>query len=137
MTREKINEYIALRWNLAKDVTILDALRNTAEPRAQILTGMPHAPGFSDKTGELAVEIADISTEIEKMQDRIKSMEPEMLDFIESIQDVQVRIIFRLRLLHTMSWQEIAKAVGGRNSTHGVRNTYYRNLKKLCLRDTP
>ena len=132
MTKQEMNEYISLRKELAKAQSMRDALRIAAEPGAQVLTGLPHAPGYTDRVGDLAAEISDVSGEMERLQSSIREREPSVQAFIAAIQDNQTRIIFRLRILHTLTWAEIAKAIGGNNTASGVRSSYYRYIKNCC-----
>ena len=136
MTKRELNEHIALRKELARVQTMRASLRIAAEPGAQVLTGTPHAPGYADKLGNLAAEIADVTAELERIQAAVRRQEPEVTAFINQIQDNQTRIIFRLRVLHAMSWSAIARAVGGKNTAHGIKNAYYRGLRKWCPPDT-
>ena len=134
MTLQELNQHARLRRELAKAQQIRESLRTAAEPGAQAITGMPHAPGYRDKLGDLAAEIADISNEIERLQERIREQEPEISDFINSIWDGQTRMIFRLRFLRGMGWADIARAVGGGNTAGSVKSVYYRYTKKRHLK---
>ena len=132
MTKQRINDYIALRKELAEAEAMQEALRSAAEPGAQVLTGMPHTPGYADRIGDLAAEIADISSTIEALQGRISCFDTEIQTFIETIPDNFTRMIFRLRLFHVLSWGEIATVLGGRNTASGAYSIYYRYIKKHC-----
>ena len=59
MTLKELNGHFVLRERLARAKEMLASLQAAACPGAQVLTGMPHAPGVSDKVGDLAVEIAE------------------------------------------------------------------------------
>ena len=131
MTLRDLNAHAELRRRLAKAGEIKAALEIAAEPGAQNLTGMPHPPGYGDKLGDLAAEIADVSREMEELRVRIQRQEPEIISFISAIPDGRTRLIFRLRFLRCMTWTEVAKAVGGKNTNSGVRKTCFRYLDTL------
>lgn len=99
MTLQELNRHFELRERLDKANEMLDALRAAACPGAQVLTGMPHSTGVKDKVGDLAVEIADMDTRIQFLEDEIKTGEETILPFIRSIEDDQTRLIFRLRFI--------------------------------------
>lgn len=113
----------------------LAALQEKAHTRAigaQVITGMPHASGVRDKVADLVV---DLVVETEELEEEIKSVEKEMAqvereisDYIKTIPDIQTRLIFRLRFLRCMTWDEVATTIGGRNTVSGVKKTCYRYL---------
>lgn len=134
MTLQDLNQHAQLRRELAKAERLRENLRTAAEPGAQALTGLPHVPGWRDKLGDLAAEIADVSGEIERLRARIREQEPDISAFIHSIWDGQTRTIFHLRFLRGLGWGDIARAVGGGNTAGSVRIICHRYLKKRHIR---
>ena len=130
MTRDKLNRNIELLRDLRKNRDLRAALETAAGPGAQVITGMPHAPGYRDKLGDLAAEIADISGEIQRIQMELAEQEPEITEFINSIQDGQTRTIFRLRFQRGMGWGEVATAMGGGNKANTLRQICFRYLRR-------
>ena len=49
-------------------------------------------------------------------------------EFVESIENDQTRMIFRLRFLRCLTWGEVAAVIGGRNTEDGVKSACYRYL---------
>lgn len=90
---------------------------------------MPHAPGVSDKVGDLAVEIADLKDQIALLREEIAVEEQKVSAFIGAIENDQTRMIFRLRFLRCLTWGEVADVIGGRNTEAGVKNVCYRYLE--------
>ncbi|MFQ8761811.1 MAG: hypothetical protein ACLSAF_22430 [Intestinimonas sp.] len=129
MTLQELSQYFKLREQLARDEEILESLRATACPGAQVLTGMPHATGVRDKVGDLAVEIADMKERIRYLREEIGQEESRVTAFISGIENDQTRMIFRLRFLRCLTWGEVAAVVGGRNTESSVKNTCYRYLE--------
>lgn len=89
---------------------------------------MPHAPGVRDKVGDLAVEIADMTERIRYLKEEIDGAEAAVTEFVESIENDQTRMIFRLRFLRCLTWGEVAAVIGGRNTEDGVKSACYRYL---------
>jgi len=89
---------------------------------------MPHAPGVRDKVGDLAVEIADMTERIRYLKEEIDRAEAAVTEFVESIENDQTRMIFRLRFLRCLTWGEVAAVIGGRNTEDGVKSACYRYL---------
>lgn len=135
MTREQLYNHFSLRQELVQAKEVLDSLRAAASPGAQTLTGMPHAPGVTDKTGELAAEIVDMEQEVQRIHDAIEQEEPEIVAFISTIKNGRTRTIFRLRLLKGLSWKEIAAVMGQWTSTGSVRTAFHAYLRKETRKD--
>ena len=59
MTLQELSKYYKLHERLERNREMLSSLYAAAGPGAQVITGMPHAPGVSDKVGDLAAELWD------------------------------------------------------------------------------
>lgn len=129
MTLQDLSRYYKLRERLSRDEEILSSFEDKACPGAQVLTGMPHTPGVSDKVGNLAVEIADLKDQIDLLREEIAAEELRVTAFISAIENDQTRMIFRLRFLRCLTWGEVAAVIGGRNTEAGVKNICYRYLE--------
>lgn len=130
MTLENLNQHLELVNELKKAKEMLQSLWNAAYPGGQVLTGMPHAPGVKDKIGDLGIEIADLETEIEAIEIRVKKSEAFVSAYITKIPDIQTRMIFRLRYCRGLTWKEVANVLGGGNTENGVRMMCYRQLNE-------
>ena len=108
---------------------MLASFESKAYPSAQVLTGMPPVIGIRDKVGDLAAEIADIKEQIAVLQRAIVQEEQRLEVLISGIEDDQTRMIFRLRFLRCLTWGEVAKLIGGRNTEAAVKNACYRYLE--------
>lgn len=128
MTLNELNEHLELIKQKNKAQELLDSFWAKAHPGAQVLDGMPHAPGINDKVGYLAAEIADIQTEIDQLNAMIVESEKEILVFIQNIKDLQLRLIFRFRFLYGKPWKEVADIVGRWSTEDSVRCACYRYL---------
>lgn len=129
MTKQDLNHHLALRQRLEEARELLASLEAAAGPRAQQLDGMPHASGISDRTGDLAAEIADARAVIDGLQAEIACSETAAASWIGSIDDMQTRMIFRLRYIRGLSWKDVAALIGGGNTDRSVRLRAYRYEK--------
>lgn len=137
MTLERLQQHFDLRNKLLSDIEILRSLRDRAYPGGQALTGMPRGNDIYDKTGMLAIEIASMEDLIDELKAKVTFDEKEIVDYIATIDDHQVRMYFRLRYLHCMTWKEVASTIGGMNTEDGVKSACYRQLGKLQPSDAP
>ena len=109
MTLQELSKYYKLHERLERNREMLSSLYAAAGPGAQIITGMPHAPGVSDKVGDLAAELWDLQSKIEYLEQRCAEEKKKLEKYIGDIKDDQTRMIFRLRFIHC-----IDLAPGGR-----------------------
>ena len=128
MTMDELNQHLALRQQLQRDREILASLETRAVPGAQVLTGMPHAPGVVAKVEIFAVEIADFRERIRALEDEIREQQKAVEAFIDGIEPDWVRLIFRLRFIHALQWKEVAYMLGGDNTEERVKRLCYRYM---------
>lgn len=130
MTLEDLNQHLMLRDELNKAEEMLEALRLAAGPSTPKLTGMLHAPGVSDKVGDLAVEIADLSNRIDELRKEVVEQEIPIEAFVSRIQDNQTRLVFRLRFLRGLSWKEVSQVLGRFTTESSIKTTCYRYFRE-------
>ena len=131
MTLDELNRHLDLITELKKAQDMLQSLWNAAYPGGQVLTGMPHAPGVKDKIGDLAIEIADLESDIADLEARVSVSEKPVKEFISNIQDIQTKMVFRLRFCRGYQWKEVARVLGGGNTEDSVKKVCYRYLRDL------
>lgn len=131
MTLRELSIYYKLHERLERNREMLSSLSAAAGPGAQVITGMPHAPGVSDKVGDLAAELWDLQDRINYLESRCDEEKKKLEKYIGAIKDDQTRMIFRLRFIHCMTWLQVAEAIGGRNTATNVKLICYRYLKKV------
>jgi len=94
------------------------------------LSGMPHGSGVHDKVGDGVVELVTKKEELEEMKRGYEQEEKQINDWIDAIEDPQIRTIVELRFREDMSWNEVADFIGGNNSENSVRMLLNRYLEK-------
>lgn len=132
MTLSELSRYYRLQKRQNRNREMLNSLQDRAHAGAlgaQVITGMPHAPGVRDKVGDLIVEIEDVKEEIERLKIEMDQAERDISSYIQTIPDVQTRLVFRLRFLRCMTWDDVAATVGGRNTVSGVKKICYRYIE--------
>ena len=129
MTLQELSRYYKLQKQLERNKEMLRSLSAAAGPGAQVLTGMPHASGSSDKVADLVMEMEDLEQRILALEFKCDQEKKKIQTYINKIHDDQTRMIFRLRFLHCMTWGEVAAVIGGGNTEVGVKVKCYRYLK--------
>ena len=130
MTKQELDYHMELVQRLESDRELLASLMAVAGPRAQRLDGMPRAYGATDLVGCLAAEIADMRETISRREADVAHSEATVAAYIQTIEDIQLRMVFRLRFIHGMTWKLVAATVGGRNTENGVKAACYRYIAR-------
>ena len=88
-----------------------------------------HSGKKVDTTAQHACELADLKAIIQANLDKILPERRRLERFINQIPAPDARIIFRLRHINCMPWEQIGAELGYTES--GVRKKYRRYIKKL------
>jgi hypothetical protein len=128
MTLRELSIYYKLHERLERNRQMLSSLYTAAGLGAQEITGMPHAPGVSDEVSNLVIEIEDLQERISHLESECAREKRILERYIDTIEDDQTRMVFRLRFLHCMTWPQVAGAIGGRNTANSVKLICHRYL---------
>ena len=96
---------------------------------AQTYEGMPHGTGVYDKVSALAIAIANQEAEVHKLRKAVNESRQKIEPFVSHIPDNRCKVIFDLRFLCGLPWEEVAAAMGGKNTSDTVRMAAYRYLQ--------
>ena len=129
MTMRELTQHYELKKRLEDEEKMLMLLEAAAYPKPA-LDGMPRAPGLGAEVGDLAAEIADIRDHICSLRGEVERDEERVAAFIDTIEAAYIRTILRLRFIRCLTWKEVARTIGGRNTSDGVRMAVYRHLDK-------
>lgn len=83
-----------------------------------------------DKVSDMAIKSAETKRKITKKLIELENAKCEITEYILNIDDPQTRLIFKLRCLNLLNWNEVADRVGGMNSEYSVKKRFYRYLEK-------
>lgn len=128
MTLRELSIYYKLHERLERNRQMLSSLYTAAGLGAQEITGMPHAPGVSDEVSNLVIEIEDLKERISHLESECAREKRILERYIDTIEDDQTRMVFRLRFLHCMTWPQVAGAIGDRNTANSVKLICHRYL---------
>lgn len=110
---------------IKREIECLQAeIRNLPEISGINMSGMPHSNSVSDPIYNLIIKkeklIERLNKKIEKYLDELARVET----IIDSIEDIEVRTIARMRYVHFMKWEKIGEKV------HMDRTVCSRKLRK-------
>lgn len=97
-----------------------------------VIEGVPTAEYKKCKT-ELQTKILRLNqrqSALEELEDKLEEMLNEVEIFINSLKDSHIRLIIRYKYVQNLSWQQVAKKMGGNNTENGVKSAFHRFFKK-------
>ena len=125
MTLDELNDYNLLAKRIIVKEKQIANLRQNMSVGSPNMDGLPHGSGISDRTGCLAIEIADLETRLDTEKAEADRKRPSIDAFINSIDDDITRLVYRFRVLYGYTWSEVADILGGYNTKESVRKRYF------------
>lgn len=131
MRREDLMKVYYLDKEIAEWKEEIKRIRDSAMPRGVRFDATGIGGGkYADKVAQAAAMVADVEKKLKKKLVELEIARSEIIRYIMNIDDSQTRLIFKLRCLDNMSWNEVADRVGGMNSEYSVKKRFYRYLEK-------
>lgn len=121
MTLKELSQLYHLNLEIEMDRQRLQELEAKTLPGAQVITGMPHASGITDKVGQYAAEIADLRGIIEAKHKQCVYERNRLERYIAGIDNSLLRQVFTYRFVNGLPWEQVAANIGGGNTGDGVR----------------
>jgi DNA-directed RNA polymerase specialized sigma24 family protein len=88
-----------------------DQIRLLATNTVGNLDGMPHAPGISDKVGNLAVKLVALDEEINALVDQYVDRRQEAIQMLERLPEREYGVLHRY-YIRGMTWEQVADDMG-------------------------
>ena len=117
MTLDELNDYNLLAKRIIVKEKQIANLRQNMSVGSPNMDGLPHGSGISDRTGCLAIEIADLEARLDTEKAEADRKRQSIDAFINSIDDDITRLVY--------TWSEVADILGGYNTKESVRKRYF------------
>ena len=112
LTEKELNQLHYINKEIEVLKKQLDELKSRSLIKSQELTGMPLAPGTSDKTAQIALAIREIEELYEIKLRELYVVRGRIERYINTIENDTERIIIRLRCVNNMRWEDIGQELG-------------------------
>lgn len=130
MTIRELSKLYYLTKLIERDELRLSELEARLQPGGMNLSGMPRNPSPKNMMEEIVPLMIEIKDRIKRQQTAYIKERMVIEDYINSVDDYQIRLIMSYRFVDLMTWQQIAYRLGGNNTADGVRKACNRFLKK-------
>lgn len=129
MTKDQLDQYLALKKEVGLLEREIDLLRNrSSEVVTDVVSGSCSTYPYTRRTFSISgLSIRDLDkleSKLQRLQDRrqrISNAADEIDQFIDQVSDSQIRQILYFKYLKGMSWRQVARQLGGKNTEDGVR----------------
>jgi DNA-directed RNA polymerase specialized sigma24 family protein len=133
LTREKLEQYVELCREAKLWEQELDELRRKQRTVKDTVRGsmssFPYTVHTVTVEGKTTRKIQSREKRLEVRRERIAAMLDEIDEFIDGLDDSQLRQIIYYRYVKGYSWAKVACLVGGNNSVDAVKKRVYRILE--------
>lgn len=128
MTIQKLSKYHNTKIEIKQLEDTIEELESTMIGSSKI-TGMPHTSnGNSSPTERIGIKLAQLKDKLLVKKENLLDEAHNIEDFLNTVEEEEIRIIIRERFLNGKTWDEIAKMIITDRST-----PYYR-LKNYLKR---
>lgn len=128
MTVEEINSIYYINKEIEQIQKELYDLKTKNFYKSNILTGMPKGNSEHDIFSDYAEDIKTLEDMLHYNLKKLQMERKKMEEFLSSIEDVELRLIVRLRAVNNMKWEEIGAELGMERTT--VSKKFYRFFRK-------
>ena len=131
MNKKELSQLYYLNREIDEQQRRLEELECLATSCSNCITGMPRTQGVVDKLAIYTAEIVDLRGIIDLNIKKCFYELNRLSRYINSIEDSQMRMIFSLRYINGLSWQQIAFSIGEYDEQYPRRkhNVFLKNHK--------
>lgn len=127
MTVEEINSIYYINKEIEHIQRELYNLKTKNFYKSNVLTGMPKGNSEHDIFSDYAEDMRTLEDMLHYNLIKLQTERKKIEKFLSSIEDVELRLIIRLRAVNNMNWEEIGAQLGMHRTT--VSKKYYNFFK--------
>ncbi len=128
MTAEEINSIYYINKEIEHIQRELYDLKTKNFYKPNVLTGMPKGNSEHDIFSDYAEDIKTLEDMLHYNLKMLQTERKKIEKFLSSIEDVELRLVIRLRAVNNMNWEEIGAELGMSRTT--VSRKFYKFFKK-------
>lgn len=108
MTEQELRGYVYIKARIAKVEDRIAELEQENGLGSLAMDGMPHGSSPGDPVARMAIARAALHEQLMRLRADLKEKEREIRDYIDSVEDEQVKLIIEWRFIDLLDWVEIA-----------------------------
>ena len=131
MTEKELRGYIYIKARIAKVEERLEELEQDNGLGSMNMDGMPHGTTPGNPVARMAIARAALHEQLVRLQADLKEKEKEIREFINSVEDDEVKLIIEWRFIDLLDWYEIAGELEEMTGKHVDRSTPGKKMRKF------
>lgn len=108
MTEQQLRGYVFIKARIAKVEERIAELEQEDGLGSLNMDGMPHGSTPGDPVAMMAIARATLHEQLVRLQADLKEKEREIREYIDSVEDEEVKLIIEWRFIDLLDWYEIA-----------------------------
>ena len=130
MNKKDLSQLYYLNREIEEQQRRLQELEDLATSCTSHITGMPRGTDWPDKIAKYAAEIADLKSLLDLNLKKCFYELNRLNRFIASVEDSEMRLIFALRYVNGLSWEQVAASINVCATEDSVRMRHNRYLRE-------
>lgn len=129
LTKDELRQIFYINREIAMWQRELDKLRCTSLVKSPIISDMPRG-GSTRGMDDYAIDLAEHETIIAGLLAKLQVKRKRIMEFISGIDDSILKQIIFYRHISCMTWNEVARMIGGGNTENSVKKIYQRYFRE-------
>lgn len=130
MTVHELSKLYYIKKLINRDTQRLNQLEARLQPKAANVSGAVKISSPKNVIEEITPQIIELKERIRREREEYIKEQAVIEDYIGTVDNYQDRLILLHRFVDLMSWGQVARRLGGKNTADSVRKACYRFLKK-------
>lgn len=130
MTEQELMGYSFIKARIEKVEERIAELEQENGLGSVNLDGMPHGSTPGDPVARMAIARASLHEHLTKLLAELKEKEREIREYIDSVDNEEVKLIIEWRFVDLLDWYEIAGNLEDMTGKHVDRSTPGKKLRK-------
>lgn len=131
MTEKELSGYIFIKARIAKVEERIAELELEGCMGSANMDGMPHGSTPGDPVARMAIARAALHEHLLRLKADLKEKEREIREYIDSVEDQEVKLIIEWRFIDLLEWVEIAGKLEEVTGKSVDRSTPAKKMRKF------
>ena len=131
MTENELKGYVFIKARIAKVEERLAEMEQEDGLGSVNMDGMPHGTTPGDPVARMAIARATLHEHLVRLYADLKEKEREIREFIDSVEDEEVKLIIEWRFIDLLDWYEIAGKLEEMTGKNVDRSTPGKKMRKF------
>ena len=130
MTEKELRGYVFIKARIAKVEERIAELEQESGLGSLNMDGMPHGSTPGDPVAAMAIARASLHEQLLRLRADLKEKEREIREYIDSVENEEIKLIIEWRFIDLLDWYEIADKLEEMKGKNVDRSTPRKKMQK-------